>query len=207
MEASVISDLSIFKVWTHPSLEMWTLSELSITLFSLVHLASWSGLFTSQVKVNGWFSMTSVSLRGTVNLSGISAIYKSGIGIELLRAMLSKQLKTTLFGWLVGFLTSSSTTRLYRVRAPRQSLWQFNVLPHMRQSWETMTSVSASHYTDTDPTSRERAATAGIEPGTSSTGVVRSTDWATTPPRSKQWTACNLNASSLKYNATHEMFW
>ena len=29
-----------------------------------------------------------------------------------------------------------------------------------------MTSISAgSHYTDTDPTSRERAATAGIEPG------------------------------------------
>ena len=39
---------------------------------------------------------------------------------------------------LVGFLTSSSTTRLYRGRAPRQSVWQFNVLPHMRQSWETM---------------------------------------------------------------------
>ena len=33
-----------------------------------------------------------------------------------------------------------------------------------------MTSVSAGHiiYTDTDSTSRERAATAGIEPGTSS---------------------------------------
>ena len=36
--------------------------------------------------------------------------------------------------------------------------------------------LSRSHYTDTDPTSRERAATAGIEPGTSSTGVARSTD-------------------------------
>ena len=48
-------------------------------------------------------------------------------------------------GWLVGFLTSSSTTRLYRGRAPRQSVWQFYVLPRMRQSWETMTSVSAGH--------------------------------------------------------------
>ena len=28
----------------------------------------------------------------------------------------------TLVGWLVGFLTSSSTTRLYRGRAPRQSV-------------------------------------------------------------------------------------
>ena len=46
---------------------------------------------------------------------------------------------------LFGFLTSSSTTRLYRGRAPRQSVWQFYVLPHMRQSWETVTSVSAGH--------------------------------------------------------------
>ena len=39
------------------------------------------------------------------------------------------------FVWLVG--------RLYRGRAPRQSVWQFHVMPHMKQSWETMTSVSA----------------------------------------------------------------
>ena len=86
---------------------------------------------------------------------------------------------------LFAFLMSSSTTRLYCGRAPRQSVWQFYVLPHMRQSWETMASVSAGHindYTDTDPTSRERAATAGVEPGTSSPGVACSTDWANTPP-------------------------
>ena len=53
-------------------------------------------------------------------------------------------------GWLVGFLTSSSTTRLYRGRAPRQErLTIFYVLPHMRQSWETMTSVSAGHIIQT----------------------------------------------------------
>ena len=58
-----------------------------------------------------------------------------------------------LFVCLVGFLTSSSTARLYRGRAPRQSVWQFYVLPHMRQSWETMTSVSAGHIilTPTQP--------------------------------------------------------
>ena len=33
----------------------------------------------------------------------------------------------------VGFLMSSSSTRLYCGRAPRQSVWQFYVLPHMRQ--------------------------------------------------------------------------
>ena len=39
--------------------------------------------------------------------------------------------------------------------------------------------LSRSHqndYTDTDPTSRERAATTGIEPGTSSPGVACCTD-------------------------------
>ena len=57
------------------------------------------------------------------------------------------------FVCLVGFSTSSSTTRLYRGRAQRQSVWQFYVLPHMRQSWETMTSVSAGHIilTPTQP--------------------------------------------------------
>ena len=54
---------------------------------------------------------------------------------------------------LVGFLTSSSTTRLYRRLVPRQSVGQFYVLSHMRQSWETMTSVSAGHIilTPTQP--------------------------------------------------------
>ena len=65
-----------------------------------------------------------------------------------------------LFGWLVGFLTSSSTTttRLYHGRAPRQSVWQFHMLPHMRQSWETMTSVSAGHIilTPTQPVGSAR---------------------------------------------------
>ena len=53
------------------------------------------------------------------------------------------------FVWFVGFLTSSSITRLYRGRVPRQ----FHVLPHTRQSGETMTSVSAGHIilTSTQP--------------------------------------------------------
>ena len=48
-------------------------------------------------------------------------------------------------GWLVGFLTSSSTARLYRRRAPRLTADKIQVLPHTRQSGETMTSVSAGH--------------------------------------------------------------
>ena len=57
----------------------------------------------------------------------------------------STQRVGALFVCLVGIFTSSSTTSLYRGRAPRQSVWQFYLLPHMIQSWETMTSVSAGH--------------------------------------------------------------
>ena len=80
------------------------------------------------------------------------------------------------FVWFVGFLTSSSTTRLYRGRAPRQSLTILRAATHEIELGDHDFCLSRSHYTDTDPTSRERAATAGIEPETSSSGVVRSTD-------------------------------
>ena len=42
--------------------------------------------------------------------------------------------------------------------------------------------LSRSHYTDTDPTSRERAATAGIEPETSSRALYRLSKLAPPPP-------------------------
>ena len=91
--------------------------------------------------------------------------------------------------WLVGFLTSSSTTRLYRGQAPRKNVWQFYVLPHNEtELGDHDFCLSRSHYTDTDPTSRERAARVGIEPGTFSPGVARFTDWATAPPSPQQGT-------------------
>ena len=77
---------------------------------------------------------------------------------------------------LFGFLTSSSTTRLYRGRAPRQErLTILRAATHETELGDHDFCLSRSHYTDTDPTCRERAATAGIEPGTSSPGVARST--------------------------------
>ena len=70
-----------------------------------------------------------------------------------------------LVGWLVGFLTSSSTTRLYRGRAPRQErLTILRAATHETELGDHGFCFSRSH-TDTDPTSRERVATAGIEPG------------------------------------------
>ena len=88
-----------------------------------------------------------------------------------------------LFVCLFGFLTSSSTTRLYRGRAPRQE--RLTILPaatHETELGDHDFCLSRSHYTDTDPTCRERAATAGIEPGTSSPGVARSTAELPPPP-------------------------
>ena len=80
------------------------------------------------------------------------------------------------FVCLFGFLTSSSTTRLYRRRAPRQErLTILRAATHETELGDHDFCLSRSHYTDTDPTCRERAATAGIEPGTSSPGVARST--------------------------------
>ena len=85
-----------------------------------------------------------------------------------------------LFGWLVGFLTSSSTTRLYRGRAPRQErLTILRAATHETELGDHDFCLSRSHYTDTDPTCRERAATAGIEPGTRSRALYRR---ATAPP-------------------------
>ena len=82
----------------------------------------------------------------------------------------------TVVGWLVGFLTSSSTTRLYRGRAPRQErLTILRAATHETELGDHGFCFSRSHYTDTDPASRERAATVGIEPGSSSPGVARST--------------------------------
>ena len=87
------------------------------------------------------------------------------------------------FVCLFGFLTSSSTTRLYRGRAPRQErLTILRAATHETELGDHDFCLSRSHYTDTDPTCRERAATAGIEPGTSSPGVARSTAELPPPP-------------------------
>ena len=95
-----------------------------------------------------------------------------------------RELEGIVFVCLFGFLTSSSTTRLYRGRAPRQErLTILRAATHETELGDHDFCLSRSHYTDTDPTCRERAATAGIEPGTSSPGVARSTAELPRPPR------------------------
>ena len=99
---------------------------------------------------------------------------------------------------LFGFLTSSSTTRLYRGRAPRQErLTILRAATHETELGDHNFCLSRSHYTDTDPTCRERAATAGIEPGTSSPGVARSTAELPRPPVVLQEIWKSSSSSSL----------
>ena len=76
--------------------------------------------------------------------------------------------KVKLVGWLVSL-------------RPRQQLGYIADGPRDRAS-----DFCRSHYTDTDPTSRERAATAGIEPGTSSPGVAHSTAELPRPRESEE---------------------
>ena len=95
---------------------------------------------------------------------------------RIYRSMDTDNNQYPVFVCLFDFLTSSSTTRLYRGRAPRQErLTILRAATHETELGDHDFCLSRSHYTDTDPTCRERAATAGIEPRTSSPGVARST--------------------------------
>ena len=87
-----------------------------------------------------------------------------------------------IFVCLVSFLTSSSATRLYRGKSQDWRLTILCAATHGTERGDHDFCLRRSHHTYTDPTSRERAATAEIEPRTSSPGVARSTDWATAPP-------------------------
>ena len=66
-----------------------------------------------------------------------------------------------LFGWLVGFLTSSSTTRLYRGKIPRLTSDNFTCCHTRDWAGDHDFCLSRSHYTDTNPTSRERESNPG----------------------------------------------
>ena len=107
-----------------------------------------------------WNQLISIIvLCGNISCNFISIIFLQTFHIKVVSFSLLLSYESNNLFWshlfvcLVGFLAFSSTIRLYRGRAPRQSVWQFYMLPHMRQSWETMTSVSAGHIimTPTQP--------------------------------------------------------
>ena len=77
---------------------------------------------------------------------------------------------SSLLVWLVCFLTSSSSiTRLFRGPVPRLTFDNSTCCHTEAEQGDHDFCLRWSLYTDTDPTSRERAATARIEPGTSVT--------------------------------------
>ena len=79
-----------------------------------------------------------------------------------------------LFGWFLNVLVNYYA--ISRTGPKTERLTILRAATHETELGDHDFCFSRSHYTDTDPTSRERAATAGIEPGTSSPGVARSTD-------------------------------
>ena len=82
-----------------------------------------------------------------------------------------------LFVWLVWFLNVLvNYWAISRTGSKTECLTILRAATHETELGDHDLCLSRSHYTDTDPTSRERAATAGIEHGTSSPGVERFTD-------------------------------
>ena len=79
-----------------------------------------------------------------------------------------------LTGWFLNVLVTNYA--ISRTGPKTERLTILRAATHETELGDHDFCFSRSHYTDTDQTSRERAATAEIEPGTSSPGVVRSTD-------------------------------
>ena len=79
-----------------------------------------------------------------------------------------------LVGWFLNVLVNNEA--ISRTGPKSERLTILHAATHETELGDHDLCLSRSHYTDTDLTSRERAATAGIEPGTSSPGVARFTD-------------------------------
>ena len=77
-----------------------------------------------------------------------------------------------MFVWFLNVLFNNWV--ISRMGPKTESLTILRAATHETERGDRDFCLSRSHYTDPDPTSRERAATAGIEPETSSPGVARS---------------------------------
>ena len=102
--------------------------------------------------------------------------------ISTMRAFLTKLIATRIafcfFIWLVGwFLNVLVNNWAISQTGPKtEHLTILLAATHETERGDHDFCLSRSHYTDTDPTSKERAATAEIKSETSSPGVARSTD-------------------------------
>ena len=89
---------------------------------------------------------------------------------------LFKFIKVCLVGWFLNVLINYLAISWMGPKTISERLTILRAATHETELGDHDFCLSRSHYTDTDPTSRERAATAGIESGTSSPGIARSTD-------------------------------
>ena len=106
-----------------------------------------------------------------------------------------------LFSWglfvcLVSFWPSSSTTRLYLGQVSRLASDNFTCC-HTRDRAGRPRLLS--QHSDTDPTSKERAATAGIAPRSFSPGIARSTYWCTAPRQLRQFIFINVVCANTQF--------
>ena len=83
-----------------------------------------------------------------------------------------------LFGWLIGWFVNVFVNKyvITRMGPKTERLTILRAATHETERGDHDFCLSRSHYTDTDPICRERAATAEIEPRIFSPGVARSTD-------------------------------
>ena len=113
---------------------------------------------------DSWLGQTDVGIR--LYLTGLIKGHSHCVIIGLVSTTL-----LCLFVWLVGFLTSSSETKLFCGRLPGLASDNSGCCL-MRRGGDHDFSLRRSHYTDTDTTSRERAVTAVIEPTTPTRGTL-----------------------------------
>ena len=98
-----------------------------------------------------------------------SNLHKYGISLAIYRDFK----KFRLFVWFLNVLVNYKV--ISRTGPKTKRLTILRAATHQTELGNHDFLLSRSHA-DTDPTSRERAVTAGIEPETSSPGVARSTD-------------------------------
>ena len=124
-------------------------------------------------------------------------------------SILERPLMVGLFGWLVSYRPRQQLSYV----ATGSQDWHLTILraaTHKTEWRDNDFCLSRSHYTDTDPTSRERAATAGIEPRTSTPGVAHSTDCNIIilyePFLNQMWPRHGVSCSCQEY-VSNEILW
>ena len=96
-------------------------------------------------------------------------------------------------------MVSSAATKLYRGRVLRLKSDNLRAATHATERGDHDFCLSRSRHTDTDPTSREWGATAGIEPMTSSPAVAA---LPTELPLPRKIRICDTNEMFLKTSVT-----